>query len=103
MIVRGVDVAHHELHALDRSRLGVGEASPTAIEQPDPGGVSCTKRSCSLTRSSVDDEADLIGIEGLGAIHVRDRSVTSSSVQSIGSSFSSGGRGIDRRATGSRT
>ena len=46
---------------------------PIAIEHADPGGVSCTKRISSLTRVVVVGvEADLLGVERLGAVDVGD-------------------------------
>ncbi len=49
---RRVDLGHDELQALHRSRGFVEIPFPYAIEQADPGGVSCTNRSSSLTRWS---------------------------------------------------
>ena len=46
---------------------------PMAIEQAEPGGVSCTTRK-SLAGAVVDvqGEAGLLDVERLGAVHVRD-------------------------------
>ena len=45
-----------------------------AIEQADPGGVSCTKRRSLADRVVVVGvEPDLVGVEGLGPVDVRHR------------------------------
>ena len=51
---RGMDVRHNHLHALDRAWRWRRSTSPVpiAMEQADPGGVSCTKRIVSLTVKS---------------------------------------------------
>ena len=50
--MRGLDVGHDELQAADRPGSVSMMPVPIAIEQPEPGGVSCTKRMSSLTRWS---------------------------------------------------
>jgi hypothetical protein len=49
LIVSDLDVVDHKLHAFERPRGRIGESLAKAIEQPEPGGVSCTNRSSSLT------------------------------------------------------
>jgi hypothetical protein len=45
----GLDVGDDQLQAGPPTPAGVGEPGPRAIEQAEPGGVSWTKRSSSLT------------------------------------------------------
>ena len=71
---RGLGVGDDELEALNGARLVSRIPVPIAIEQPEPGGVGCTKRISSLTRVVVVVvEADLLDVEGLRAVHVRRR------------------------------
>jgi hypothetical protein len=44
-----MDVRDHQLQALDRARRASTMPVPSAIEQADPGGVSWTNRSSSVT------------------------------------------------------
>src|ERR1039458_1757605 len=63
------DVGDDQLQSLDRSGSDVTIPSPMEIEHAEPGGVSWTKRMSSLTLWSwFGDEADLVGVEGFGAV-----------------------------------
>ncbi len=69
-------------------RLEPGAASvmpvPMVIELADPGGVICTTRNPSVELVSTSRwKAELLRIEGLGAVYVRDRDQHELELQSI--------------------